>query len=197
VPVISPEGGWPWLNDSDSDDLADLIELRDADGVLRERVEYRDLLSGERGRSLERFSLYVCSDYPGGLWHRCLAPGGSTPGADNSTGYAGELPVESLDIDPNPFAPEIHGLATITGTATEEESGFFVRIFSMDGREVTRLYAEEGGAKIFSCSWDGRDMDGDMVDTGLYICVVEYSRTGGGVCRREKKGIAVYRERRY
>jgi hypothetical protein len=196
APVISPEGGWPWLNDSNSDGIADLIELRDDGGALYESIEYRDLLSGERGRSLERFSPYVCSDYPGGLWHRCLAPEGSTPGADNSTDFAGEFPVESLSIDPNPFAPEMHGRVTITGSAAESESGFFVRIFDIEGREVNRLYAEEGGAKIFSCSWDGRDMDGGMVDTGLYICVAEYSSMGGGVCRREKKGIAVYRKRR-
>ncbi len=190
--VIQPEGGWPWLNDSDSEGTADIVELRNGDETLIERIEYRDLLGGERGRSIERFSGDVCSSYPGGLWHRCLAPDGSTPGGDNSTGSIGSVHVASLNIDPNPFDPKAHGTATISGRVADDESGFFVRIFSMDGREVRRLFAEEGGAKIFRCSWNGRGADGRIVETGLYICVVEFLETGGGVCRREKRGLAVY-----
>ena len=121
---------------------------------------------------------------------------GSTPGADNSTRSVQAHPVPSLNIDPDPFDPAAHGTAAISGRIAEDESGFIVRIFSIDGREVIRLFAEEGGAKVFSCCWDGRDRDGDIVETGLYICVAEYLRRGGGVCRREKRGLAVYGEGR-
>ena len=194
--VIGLDGGWPWLNDSDSGEIADIVELRNEHDVLIERIEYSDLLGDERGRSIERFSSDVCSNYPGGLWHRCIAPDGSTPGADNSTRSVQAHPVPSLNIDPDPFDPAAHGTAAISGRIAEDESGFIVRIFSIDGREVIRLFAEEGGAKVFSCCWDGRDRDGDIVETGLYICVAEYLRRGGGVCRREKRGLAVYGEGR-
>ena len=190
--VFGLEGGWPWLNDSDSGDLADIVELRNDRGVLIERIEYRDLLDEERGRSIERFSSDVCSAYPGGLWHRCIDPAGSTPGLDNSTRSVQAPSVQSFNIDPNPFDPSTHGTAAISGRVSNDESGFLVRIFSIDGREVIRLFAEEGGAGVFSCRWDGRDKEGRIVATGLYICVVEYVRTGGGVCRKEKRGIAVY-----
>ena len=194
--VFGLDGGWPWLNDSDSGDIADIVELRNDQGVLIERIEYRDLLDEERGRSIERFSSDVCSGYPGGLWHRCIDHAGSTPGSGNSTGSVQSPSVSALGIDPNPFDPETHGTVAISGRVTDDESGFFVRIFSIDGMEIIRLFAEEGGARVFSCRWDGRDREGAIVATGLYICVVEYVRMGGGVCRKEKRGIAIYGEGR-
>ena len=77
------------------------------------------------------------------------------------------------------------------GSARSGETGFRVRIFDMSGAEVKRIYAENGGAPSFSCRWDGRAKDGSMARTGLYVCLVEYVRTGGGVCRKEKTCIAV------
>jgi hypothetical protein len=190
--VFGLEGGWTWLNDRDSDGRADVVELRDGRGVLIERIEYRDLLGDERGRSIERFDSDVCSRYPGGLWHRCLAWSGSTPGEVNSTASPSKSSLPALRADPNPFSPADHGAVVISGRTADGESGFVVRIFEIDGKEVARLFAEEGGAKIWSCRWDGRDRAGEPVATGLYICVAEYVRMGGGVCRREKLGLAVY-----
>jgi hypothetical protein len=191
APVKSPEGGWPSLNDTDRDGVADVIELFDERGVLVERVSYRALLGSERGRSIERISASVCSDRPGGIWHRCARSSGSTPGEENSTGIESMSARRGITISPNPFCPKRDGEAAITGERSEDESGFSVRIFGLDGCEVRRVFGEIGGCRTFSCRWDGRANDGSPVRTGLYVCLVEFVGSGGGVCRREKKCIAV------
>ncbi len=190
-PVTGIQGGWPSLNDKDSGSRADVIELYDEDGVMVERVAYRDMLGDERGRSLERFSETVCSSDPRGVWHRCAASSGSTPGMDNSV-HTVVIPAgTAVTVSPNPFHPVRDRLAVISGSLREWESGFLVRIFDLSGIEVTRLFGEEGGARIFSCRWNGRSQGGSAIPPGLYVCLVEFVRMGGAVCRREKLCIVV------
>jgi len=59
-------------------------------------------------------------------------------------------------------------------------------VFHRDAHEVNVREAA-----VFSAVWDGRSASGGIVPTGLYICVVEFMAPGGGVCRREKRCIAV------
>lgn len=191
APVLGVEGGWPALNDTDRGAYADVVELFDGDTLLVERVAYRDLLGSERGRSLERISETVCGSLPGGLWHRCLARAGATPGAKN-TGHVETAPRRGdVDVSPNPFGLRRDGETVVTGALDDGETGFRVRIFQLDGRLVRRIAGEDGGARFFSCRWDGRGDDGARVRTGLYVCLVDFIGAGGGVCRREKKCVAV------
>jgi hypothetical protein len=191
APVKSPEGGWPVLNDTDRGGVADVVELFDALGVLVERVAYHDLLGSERGRSIERISADVCSSRPGGIWHRCASRRGATPGEENSTRLEEAPPRRGIAISPNPFSLKRDGETAITGERGDDEAGVVVRIFDLDGIEVRHIFGECGGASAFSFRWDGRANDGSRARTGLYVCLVEYVGAGGGVCRREKRCIAV------
>jgi hypothetical protein len=191
--VVGVAGGWPWLNDTGDDVRADIVELRDGEGTLVECIEYRDLVGDERGRSIERFSADVCSSFTGGLWHRSVAAHRSTPGSENATIVSTLVATPTIRIEPNPYHPARDGAVTITGAMAGGESGLLVRIFDLDGREVERLFGEQAGARVFSCTWNGRDRSGGEVRTGLYVCVVEYVWPGGGVCRREKRCVALYR----
>jgi hypothetical protein len=189
--VRRPAGGWPSLNDVDRGDWAETIELVDSAGVLVERISYRDLLGSERGRSIERVSESACSSLGGGIWHRSAARAGATPGTENSIRTESRTWDRSIHISPNPFCPRTAGEAVISGDVGPGETGFLVRIFDLRGIEMRRLFGEDGGARIFSCRWDGRMDNGSRVRTGLYVCLVEFVRTGGGVCRREKRCIVV------
>lgn len=189
--VTGVHGGWPILNDRDSGPGAETVKIFDAEGVLIEKVTYRDMLYEERGRSIERFSETSCSAVPGGIWHRCALKEGSTPGRENSVRSEGWNDGGIITISPNPFCPAVDRYAIVSGSLLDGENEFLVRIFDMDGFEVRVLYGESGGARVFSCRWDGRDSDGSFIATGLYICVIEFVRSGGGVCRRERHCIAV------
>jgi hypothetical protein len=191
APVMSPVGGWPSLNDTDRGGVADLVELFDSSGVLVERVSYHDLLGSERGRSIERISALVCSARSGGIWHRCAARARATPGEENSTRLEKAPPRHGIAVSPNPFSLRRDGETAITGERGDDETGIVVRIFDLDGVEVRCIFGEYGGASVFSIPWDGRSNDGSRVGTGMYVCLVEYVGAGGGVCRKEKKCIAV------
>lgn len=193
--VKSPEDGWPSLNDTDRGGAADVVSLFDGGGVLVERVSYRDILGSERGRTIERVSPGVCSDFLGGIWHRCAARSGATPGEKNTALIERMPPPRGMTVSPNPLCLARDESAAITGDLGDGESGFLVRIFDLAGFEVRRIIGERGGARVFSCRWDGRAHDGRPVRTGLYVCCVEFVGTGGGVCRREKKCIAVAGDR--
>jgi hypothetical protein len=186
--VIGVEGGWPVLNDYPGESDMEVITIRDRWGRVAERAGYEDLLDGERGRSIERYSALVCSSMDGGIWHRCGSNYGSTPGAENSV--SGRM-TASLTIAPNPFMAGRNRSVEISGMVGEGLEGFLVRIFRMNGKEVTRIFGEKRGAHHYSCFWDGRDSTGEPVGTGLYICAVEYFSSGGCVLGREKKCIAV------
>ena len=191
APVSGIEGGWPALNDTDKGDRADAVSLFDEAGVLVERVSYRDLLGAERGRSIERASTEFCSDRAGGIWHRCAARLRATPGRENSTLVDRSPRSGGLSVSPNPFCPRRDGEVSVTGKRAEGETGFLVRIFDREGYELRRVFGECGGADVFSCRWDGRSEGGARARTGLYVCLVEYIGSGGGVCRREKTCIVV------
>jgi hypothetical protein len=188
--VIEPAGGWPWLNDGED---GDVVTIWDPDGRIVECIGYTDLVGEERGRSIERFSIDVCSRFPGGIWHRCVAPERSTPGADNSTRIPRVPPPGKVEVAPNPFSPARDGRVKIWGMADVGEMGLLIRMFDIEGREISRLFGEENGARAFSCEWNGQTADGRDSPTGLYICVVEFVTQGGAVCRREKRCIALYR----
>jgi hypothetical protein len=191
APVSGIEGGWPALNDTDKGDRADAVALFDEAGVLVERVSYRDLLGAERGRSIERASTEFCGDRAGGIWHRCAARLRATPGRENSTLVERSPRSGGLSVSPNPFCPRRDGEVSVTGKRAEGETGFLVRIFDREGYELRRVFGECGGADVFSCRWDGRSSGGARARTGLYVCLVEYIGSGGGVCRREKTCIVV------
>ncbi len=191
-PVIGIEGSWPSLNDRDGRFGADEVRLYDQSGVLVERVGYNDMLGEERGRSIERVSEYLCSAAPGGVWHRCSLPGGCSPGARNSIHTPHGAGDGVIRIEPNPFCAARDGETAISGSLIAGEFGFSVRIFDIEGFELRRLFGETGGARIFTCRWDGRDSHHAPVQTGLYICLVEFVGRGGVVCRRERVLVAVY-----
>ncbi|MDD4856677.1 MAG: lamin tail domain-containing protein [Candidatus Krumholzibacteria bacterium] len=191
APVRGLVGALPSLNDSEVDGVADIVELFDSEGVLVERIAYGALIGSERGRSIERISADVCSARSGGIWHRCAAPTGSTPGEENSTRVETMRDGKGIVISPNPFCLRRDGEASITGKRARDETGFLVRVFSLEGFEVRRIFGEREGSLEFSCRWDGRANDGSCVRTGLYVCLVEFTGAGGGVCRKEKTCIAV------
>ncbi len=189
--LMGVEEGWPILNNQGGEGIpADAVMLY-RDGVLAEMVWFSDLSEGRRGYSVERYRVDCCSTGGGEIWHRCSAAEGSTPGRSNSV-YSEEAEYSGgLNLLPNPFCPDRDGSLLISGRMRDGENGFSVRIFDMSGFEVRNLFGESGGARCFSCRWDGKSSSGKDVPTGLYICVVEYMKSGGMVCRREKMCVAV------
>jgi hypothetical protein len=96
------------------------------------------------------------------------------------------LPVESfngLNIYPNPFIlKDGNQLSTIDGLIRDTD----IKIVSVSGKLV-KEFSSPGGRVAF---WDGKDSNGDLVSTGIYI-VIAFDREGNSVTTGK---IAVLRE---
>ena len=96
-----------------------------------------------------------------------------TKGAGNTLGFvinASEL--TDAYIYPNPIKrseePEIF-FANLTQTAT-------VTIQTLDGAEIIKLYENDGNGGL---EWDGRDRNGKLLPTGIYVFTVEGKNSQG------------------
>lgn len=189
--VVCLAGGWPRLNDDGGDGTADEIFIMRPDESLAESVSYRGLLSEEKGRSLERLSPELCSSGRSGIWLRCGASSGATPGEINYC-HTGVIPIEGMSVSPDPFCPGTDGAVRFSAAVSAGEISWGASLYDLEGREVSRLASGPVDAPAVTFVWDGRDKEGRPAVTGLYVCVVEFKCGGGGVCRREKCVVRVW-----
>jgi hypothetical protein len=75
---------------------------------------------------------------------------------------------------PNPFRPSIHSFTRIVFDLVRPSPATRLSIFSADGRlvwqeELGLRAAREGHVAV----WDGRNVAGKLVGTGIYYCVLE------------------------
>jgi hypothetical protein len=185
------EGSWPRLNDGEGESVAEEIFVISPDGLVEESISYPGMIIGEKGRSIERISPGLCSVGSRGIWLRCGAAAGSTPGKANYS-LTGEIPLTGVTVDPDPFRPLVDSRIVFTAAALEGEVSYSARVFDMEGREIARLPSGPIGAPAVTFGWDGRDDSGNSTGTGLYICAVEFMCGGGRVCRREKVVVKVW-----
>ncbi|MDH7516386.1 MAG: T9SS type A sorting domain-containing protein [Bacteroidota bacterium] len=101
------------------------------------------------------------------------------------TGVTGKTSVpRSLSLAqnyPNPFA--VSGLTVTTIGYTVPKTGpVTIKVFNLLGREVCTLINETKNAGTYTVWWDGRDMNGDLVQPGIYIYKI--SSRGSSLTRR-------------
>jgi hypothetical protein len=70
-------------------------------------------------------------------------------------------------IYPNPFT----GQTTISFNM-DASTAVNVEIFSMDGRKVATLLNNEVAAGTHQLNWDGTDMNGQKLNSGIYLCTL-------------------------
>jgi hypothetical protein len=189
--VLALEKRWPRLNDGDGDGTAEELFIRACDGTVMESVVYGSLIADERGRSIERITPEMCSSDRAGIWLRCGTELGATPGERNYC-HSEVIPAAGMMVSPDPFCPELDGMVRFSAAAGPGEVSYGARLFTIDGGVVARLASGPVAAPAVSFCWNGRDSRGRVARTGLYICVVEFIGSGGGVCRREKRTVAVW-----
>jgi hypothetical protein len=71
---------------------------------------------------------------------------------------------------PNPFSP--NGATTI-GYSTPADGKVLVRVFDVLGREVRTLVSADLKAGSYQVEWDGRDAQGNEVESGMYYYRIE------------------------
>jgi flagellar hook assembly protein FlgD len=73
---------------------------------------------------------------------------------------------------PNPFNPTTTLAFEIP--ASQPAAAFNVVIYDMLGRKIRGLIHRQMGAGYFRHSWDGRNDDGNLVGSGIYLAVLTW-----------------------
>jgi hypothetical protein len=90
----------------------------------------------------------------------------------------------------NPFNPSQGEETRFEYEVFEREGPVRLNVFSADGRPVRRLADHVAPIGVsFSRTWDGRNDDGTLVDSGLYFAVLE-----AGDSLRKVRRVVVRRE---
>lgn len=176
--AIAPErlrinSRFPTLN-NDFDDL----RLLGPTFITYDRVNYAQDWYGrevEPGTSLEKLNPAFNGQIKQN-WAASAAPGGSTPGKENSL-LITALPAQGqLEIVPNPFSPDGDGredFAAIHFQLPVETAFINLRIFDTRGRMIRRLADGEPAGSRGQFVWDGKDEQGRIARIGAYVCLLE------------------------
>ncbi len=184
--LIEPQGGFPYLNRT-----GEIIYLRGANGFVLDSTEYVSSMGGGPGLSLERVSPEVSSADEMN-WSSCVDESGATPGRRNSL-WTGAFSSGSLNSAPNPFFPNGDGkedFTIVSYSLPYTLSRLRIQVFDAMGRKMRSLVDGELVASQGNVIWDGKNTDGALVPSGIYILYLEAS-DAGSVQIFAKKGTVV------
>lgn len=74
---------------------------------------------------------------------------------------------------PNPFRVSANASATIISFALAQAAPVSIRIYNMLGQEVRELLSGPREAGRFEVAWDGRDRNGRLLASGVYVYVIK------------------------
>ncbi|MCP4727705.1 MAG: hypothetical protein GY863_21880 [bacterium] len=155
--------GFPSLNNT-----GDEIFIRDPSGRISDSVNYRKEWGNNKGVSLERISNDSESN-DSNNWGLSSDPTGSTPGKPNSLLFNEYNTAPIIFIENSPFSPDRGETAEIKISLPFQRSNITIRIFDRYGRPVRDLIGGEDRGSSFMVTWDGRNNNGNLMGTGVYI----------------------------
>jgi hypothetical protein len=171
-----------------SDDRGHLVLLNREMDVIDE-VIYNDemhysLLSGREGISLEKIrpELPSCN---GSSWHSASeASGWATPGLENSVFIPGPSSADRIQLSSGRISPDNDGYEDILVIDMDlEGSGNIVSItvFDETGNRIRKLADTFYAGSRASVTWDATAHDGSLVQSGIYIILIELYNDKGRV----------------
>ena len=185
------DGTWPVLNNSQSSNgpYADMVILMDASRAVVDSLAYGEDW-GVDGCSLERLSPYVGP--VAANWCASLAPECGTPGKPNSV-YLESVPGSTLEAEPDPFRPEIHGVTFVSFRISLSNPSIRLQVFDTAGRLVRTLLDDRPAGRNGRLAWDGTDDAGESVPTGMYLLYLQALDVAAGACIEAKGTVVVAR----
>ncbi|NNC39452.1 MAG: T9SS type A sorting domain-containing protein [Acidimicrobiia bacterium] len=115
--------------------------------------------------------VWAAGSYHDGATHQTLVARLSSGGAV-ATGVGEGAPIAPvlLGNHPNPFNP-----STVISFELATRQNVDVRVYSIEGRLVRTLLADQLGAGAHRVEWNGRDDDGRMATSGTYLYHLRHS----------------------
>ena len=176
-----------------SDDAGTVVLLNDSQEVIDEfsysAKMHSPFLADEEGVSLERISLEKPTNDPTNWSSAVASVGYATPGLPNSqTNNVTEIQDE-ITCEPKAFSPNGDGFNDeLTIRYRFSKPGYIanVRLFDVAGRQVKFLVKNQSQAQEGSWPWDGKNEEGQKLEIGVYVVLVEVFDEAGQVKRFKK-----------
>ena len=87
-----------------------------------------------------------------------------------------------MQIYPNPFNPETTISFSLTTESTENTE---INVYNIRGQKVKQLISDQLSAGQHKAVWNGKDMNGKSVSTGIYL----FELKSDGKIQKIKKGL--------
>lgn len=167
------------------DDEGSVVLLTSTLQVI-DRFSYSDgmhlqVLEDDEGVSLERIS-FEKSAVETDNWHSAAATAGfATPGYQNSQ-YFGPLAAADFQLEPKLFTPNqdgYHDLLKILYSFAQPNNLVSISIYSSNGYLVKELQKRTSTGVEGFFTWDGTDESGQLMNSGIYIVVMDYYNENG------------------
>ncbi|MDZ7265702.1 MAG: lamin tail domain-containing protein [candidate division KSB1 bacterium] len=151
------------------------LSVWDFNGGWQDSVAFRSTWGGAAGFSLERINPRLPAQ-DSSNWSTCVAAAGATPGRQNSV-FTAILPsAATLSISPNPFSPDDDGIADFAICQLNlpvATASVHVKIYDLRGRLVRWLLNNRPVGSNFQVVWDGRDENGRLLRSGVYLVFLQ------------------------
>lgn len=162
------------------DDAGTAVLLNDSLDVLDEfsysAKMHSPFLADENGVSLERISLEKPASLRNNWASAAASVGFATPGLPNSQSASEAEMKNEITIEPKAFSPNGDGYNDqLTINYQFQKPGFVanVRIFDLAGRPVNYLVKNESLGQTGTWNWNGKNENGQQLNMGVYIILVE------------------------
>lgn len=145
------------------------------DSVFYDKQFHNPNFVNTKNRSLEKIN-YNLSGYLSTNWSSSTVNMGATPLEKNSIFLEDKQINEELVLSPNPFSPDNDGFEdylSINYKLNSSSNQISIKIFNRVGRLVKTLLNNYSSGSENSIIFDGRDDNGDYLNTGVYIMLFE------------------------
>jgi len=132
-----------------------------------------------------------------GIWGTCTEFSGGTPGSENSIIYNPEIQNVKIHLKPETFSPDNDGFEDNVEIDIEipfDEARININIFDRYGRSIRTLLNSYNIGQRYSVYWDGKNNNGNFVNTGIYIILIEVLSEKEKYLKSFKETVAVYRK---
>lgn len=159
----------------------DIFYLIDKSNNIIDSVTYSDkwhssLFINIKNISLEKINnTIINNDYNQSNWSSCLDINGATPLKPNSIIFTNSTD-NNIEISPNPFAPTKsinNSECKITYSLREGSYIISVYIFDLYGNKVKTIVDNKALPKNYELIWNGKDENGNFLNIGAYVVLVE------------------------
>ncbi len=151
-----------------------------------DHFEYEDdlhlaVIDNDEGISLERISFSKATRDDDNWQSAASTAGYATPGYENSQYFIPKISAE-INLDPKVFSPNQDGYRDVLAINYEFDQTnnvISISIWNSGGLQVKELVQNENVSQTGFFTWDGTGDNGQLLNTGIYIVIVEYFNQDG------------------